>query len=182
MTTPTPPAPVTPRTYSLRKRVIGGGIVAGLVGLGIWLANQLGLGLGGGAGPGGGDEGDSGAQVSSDETDNDEESSNADRADEDTGEETLPTAGQPPLRVLVSGTDYQAAWTGEEEFVPATLEEIVQIAVNMSLEPDKRRVLILHTPTGESGPYHDLRRALGSAGLTELQFDSAAEPFSPAPQ
>lgn len=184
----TTPPPAMPRPYSIRKRIIGGGIIAGVVGLAIWLGN-LGLGPGLGPGPGGGGGGDAGDSDSNQTSDTMQGRDDASDSVDNASETDVSEIGQPLLRVLISGSEYRMAMADQDadvsltDFAPATLQQIVDVAVNMELDEDERRVLILHDATGESGAHSDLRQALRDAGLTpEIQFDSTREAFSPSPQ
>lgn len=166
------PAPTTQRPYSLRKRVIGGGVVAGVLGLALWLSGLI-PGLGPGEGPGEEGTGPESAQSSqrSETSDDDPDNEEVEVGDTDT---TELGDGEPPLKVLVTGAEYRIAWsklngvpTTLDDYVDATLDEIVELAREISLDEDELRVLIQYDRTAEVGAREDLTQALSGAGLTE---------------
>jgi hypothetical protein len=138
----------------MRKRVVGGGVVVGILGLAWWLSGLN-------RGPGTGEEGTSNSQPASTSTDTEDGSTDLDSDDRDS-----PSPGQGSrLTVLITGDQYEIVQ--RDGNIPATLPEIVDLARRMPGDDDGIRVQITHDPTGVAGARTDLVQALAEAGLTQ---------------
>jgi hypothetical protein len=150
------------RPNATRKRVVGGGIVAGLLALAWWWSGLN-------RGPGPGEDGSSDQQasdVTQDETG---------RTDLDSDNEDSPSPGHGDrLTVKISGSDYLISHG--DVFELATLEEVIYAAERVDGDEDGIKVRILHDRTGVSGAQTDLEQALADAGLTRDQWQTVQQP------
>jgi hypothetical protein len=146
------PATSTSR-YPLRKRVISGGVIVGVLAFAWWWS-----GLNRGLGPGADNADDDRSSQPTSSADSDSED-----ADQNGDDGPIAVDGD-RLTVLISGSSYLIV--EETGRTPATLEEIVELARQMPGDDDGIRVQIEHDATGTSGAQTDLEQALRDAGLT----------------
>ncbi len=154
----------------MRKRVVGGGVIVGVLAF-AWWWNGLGPGAGPGEGPGDG----SGQHDAAESQSSDSDSDDAGETDLNGERQNSPSPGHGDrLTVLIRGDAYAIA--RGEEYVPATLDEIIDLAKRMPGDNVGIRVRIQHDSTGISGAQSDLERALGEAGLTRDQWQTVQQP------
>lgn len=161
------PTPTRTALLPLRKKIVGGGIIVGLIALGLWW-NGLGPGLG--PGDGGGGDGTSESSSTSTSSNNGDGHTSHDDGDRD----SLSPGPGDRLTVLIRGDRYELV--REDRNVPVTLEEIVELVREMPGDDDGIRVVITHDPTGVSGAQSDLEQALATAGLTRDEWRSVQQP------
>lgn len=147
----------------MQKRLVGGGIVVGALAL-AWLWSGL------NRGPGGGDSGTPDTEQSSQAT-----TTQPGNTDLEADDSQSPSPGHGDrLTVLISGGEYKVA--RDNEYVVATLGEIIDLVRQAPDDEDGIRVRILHDRTGVSGAQSDLERALGEAGLSRDQWQTVQQP------
>lgn len=143
----------------MQKRLVGGGIVVGALAL-AWLWSGM------NHGPGGGESGVPDTEQSSQAT-----TAQPGDTELDADDRQSPSPGHGDrLTVRITGGEYRIL--RDDEYVPASLDEVVEVATRMAGDEHGVRVRIEHDHTGLSGAQSDLEAALLEAGLLrdELQI------------
>lgn len=147
----------------MRKRIVGGGIVVGALAL-AWLWSGM------NRGPGGGDNGTPDTEQSSQTT-----TAPPGDTDLDADDRQSPSPGHGDrLLVLITGGEYRIL--RDNEYAPASLEEVVAVATHMPGDENGVKVRIEHDSTGVSGAQTDLAAALLEAGLLRDQLQIMQQP------